>query len=252
MGGKYLDSIDLSLINEIKAVRAKIASKSTANRYLALIRTILRKACNEWEWIDRVPKVTLFKESTGRVRWLSQDEFGRLLKELPEHLAAMALFSVATGLRQSNVKRLRWEQVDLVRKHAWIHADQHKNGRAHGVPLNEAALSVLKKQSKKHNDFVFTYQGKPIANVSTKAWWAALERAGITNFRWHDLRHTFAAWHRQQGTPTHELQRLGGWKTLSMMERYAHIAPEALQEAAQRLDNQLTVYALATPNGKGN
>jgi len=54
--------------------------------------------------------------------------------------------------------------------------------------------------------------------------------------RWHDLRHTFATWHRQAGTPTHELQKLGGWKTGSMVERYAHVAPEALQGAAARLD----------------
>ena len=58
------------------------------------------------------------------------------------------------------------------------------------------------------------------------------ELAGIDDFRWHDLRHTFATWHRQAGTPTHELQKLGGWKTLSMVERYAHIAPEGLQAAA--------------------
>jgi len=70
----------------------------------------------------------------------------------------------------------------------------------------------------------------------TKAWTAALRRAEIENFRQHDLCHTFATWHRQAGTPTHELQRLEGWKTGSMVERYAHVAPEALQGAANRLD----------------
>nr|WP_244095729.1 tyrosine-type recombinase/integrase [Rhodoferax ferrireducens] len=61
-------------------------------------------------------------------------------------------------------------------------------------------------------------------------------RAGIQDFRWHDLRHTFATWHREAGTRTHELQRLGGWKTQSMVERYAPVAPEGLQVAASRLD----------------
>jgi integrase len=65
--------------------------------------------------------------------------------------------------------------------------------------------------------------------IGTKAWTTALKRAGIDDFRWHDLRHTFATWHRQAGTPIYELQRLGGWKTSSMVERYAHVAPEALQ-----------------------
>ena len=82
--------------------------------------------------------------------------------------------------------------------------------------------------------------------VSTKAWSAALERAGIEDFRWHDLRHTFATWHRQAGTPTHELQRLGGWKTGAMVERYPHVAPEALRGAANRLD-AIGGYAVATP-----
>jgi integrase len=78
-----------------------------------------------------------------------------------------------------------------------------------------------------------------------------LQRAGIADFRWHDLRHTFATWHRQAGTPTHELQRLGGWKTGGMVERYAHVAPEALQSAANRLD-ALGGYVLATLKQKGS
>ena len=92
--------------------------------------------------------------------------------------------------------------------------------------------------------------GQPIANVSTKAWKGALQRAGIADFRWHDLRHTFATWHRQAGTSTHELQRLGGGKTGAMVERYAHVAPEALQSAASRLD-ALGGYAMATLKQKG-
>lgn len=89
-----------------------------------------------------------------------------------------------------------------------------------------------------------------LANVNTKAWNAALQRAGIENFKWHDLRHTFATWHRQAGTPTHELQRLGGWKTAAMVDRYAHVAPEALQGAAARLD-AFGGYAAATDKEKG-
>lgn len=102
------------------------------------------------------------------------------------------------------------------------------------------SLAVINKQLGKHPTHVFTYLGHPIANISTKAWWKGLKLAGIDDFRWHDLRHTFATWHRQAGTPTHELQKLGGWKTLAMVEKYAHIAPEGLQVAASRLDNVLS------------
>jgi integrase len=236
LGGKMLDEVDRTLIDRIKFDREKIASRGTANRYLALIRSILRRACDEWEWIERVPKFNLFREAEGRVRSLSRAEFQRLLSELPNHLADMAIFSVATGLRAANVKGLEWSYVDLERRHLWIPGEKHKNGRSHSVPLNDMAIAVVLRQVGKHPKCVFTYRGEPVGQLSTRAWQAALARAGIENFRWHDLRHTFATWHRQAGTPTHELQRLGGWKTGTMVERYAHIAPEALQDAANRLD----------------
>jgi len=246
LGDKQLDEIDRTLIDKIKFDREKLAGAGTTNRYLALIRAILRRACNEWEWTDRVPKFKLFKEAEGRVRSLTLAEFGRLVNELPAHLADMAVFSVATGLRQGNVKGLEWQQVDLERKHAWIPGSKHKNGKPHAVPLNEWALSVLRKQIGKHPSRVFTFRGEPVNQVNTKAWTGALARAGIEDFKWHDLRHTFATWHRQAGTPTHELQRLGGWKTGAMVERYAHLAPEALQGAASRLD-VFGGYEAATP-----
>lgn len=245
LGEKQLDEIDRTLIDRIKVERERVATGSTANRYLALVRAVLRRAMHEWEWIDRVPKVRMFKEAEGRVRALTREEFERLRGELPEHLADMAVFSVATGLRQANVKGLTWERVDIERAHAWIPASEHKNGRPHSVPLNEMALSVLRRRKGLHPVWVFTFRGEAISQVNTKAWKGALERACIADFRWHDLRHTFATWHRQAGTPTYELQRLGGWKTGAMVERYAHVAPEALQGAAARLD-AIAGYGIAT------
>lgn len=168
LGGKHLDEIDRTLIDRIGFACETTASASTANRYLALIRAILRRACDEWEWIDRVPKVRMFKEPDGRIRSLTPSEFQRLVAELPEHLADMAVFSVATGLRQANVKGLEWPHVDLEREHAWVPAAKHKNGSAHSVPLNAMALAVLRKQVGKHPSRVFTYCGEPIEQVSTR------------------------------------------------------------------------------------
>lgn len=241
LGGRDLTTINRELLDAVRAVRLKGVTPATANRYMALVRSVLRRACHEWEWIDRVPKVGMYRQATGRMRSLTREEFSRLLAELPPHLADMALFSVATGLRQANVTRLQWKQVSLERRHLWVGADQHKNGSAHAVPLNEIAMEVLERRKGDHRTNVFTYEGQPIVQVNTKAWRNALQRAGIEDFRWHDLRHTFATWHREAGTPTHELQRLGGWKTQSMVERYAHVAPEGLQLAASRLDNLLGV-----------
>jgi len=94
---------------------------------------------------------------------------------------------------------------------------------------------LLRKLAGKHPTHVFSFHGKPITQVSTKAWYAALARAGISEFRWHDLRHTWASWHVQQGTPLFALQELGGWESAEMVRRYAHLAADHLAPYAERL-----------------
>ena len=83
---------------------------------MEVLRAILRKCVNEWEWLDRAPQVRMLKEPTRRIRFLTREEAQRLLAELPEHLADMAAFSLATGLRASNVTGLQWSQMDLTRR----------------------------------------------------------------------------------------------------------------------------------------
>jgi len=170
---------------------------STVNRMLAVIRAILRRSALEWGWLDQVPKVRMLPVPKRRIRFLTQDQARQLLTELPPHLADMARFSLETGLRQANVIDLQWSQVDLARRCAWIHPDQAKARRAIAVPLSPAAVDVVQAQLGKHQAQVFSYKGKPVTVVNTKAWRAALKRAGIEDFRWHDLRHTWASWHAQ-------------------------------------------------------
>jgi integrase len=170
-----------------------------------------------------------------RIRWLTVEEANRLLNELPSHLKDMADFSLSTGLRASNVTGLRWNDVDLIKRHAWIHPDQAKANKAIPVPLNAHALAILKRRRGLHADYVFTYQDKQIRQCNTKAWRKALDRARIGNFRWHDLRHTWASWHVQNGTSLQELQQLGGWSSFEMVLRYAHLSGEHLRDAANRI-----------------
>ncbi len=158
-----------------------------------------------------------------------------LLAALPDHLADMAAFSLATGLRRANVTGLQWTQVDLVRRLAWIHPDEAKARRAISVPLNADAVSIIRRWSGKHPTHVFSFRGTPIRQVSTKAWYQALKKAGIQAFRWHDLRHTWASWHVQDGTPLFALQELGGWESAEMVRRYAHLSAEHLAPYADRL-----------------
>lgn len=248
LGHLQLSQVTRDVIDAIAERKTRESSPSNANRYLALIRSILRRARDEWNWLDSIPKVRLSRETKKRIRFLSPEEARRLLNELPVHLRDMAQLALSTGLRQRNVSYLQWEQVDMARRVAWIHPDQAKAGRAIGVPLNESAVEVLRRRLGQHPVYVFTYQGAPVDRCSTKAWKRAVERAGIeTTFRWHDLRHTWASWHVQNGTPLQELMELGSWASYEMVLRYAHLAAEHLRGAACRIDATFLAQSLSAP-----
>jgi len=228
-----LEEITKTKIDAIKSAKQNEGvSNATVNRTLALLRSILNRAKQDWEWLDSTPSVRLFPENATRVRWLSHEESDRLIHELPEHLKAMVRFTLSTGLRESNVTGLQWSQIDMQRHCAWIHADQAKGKKAIAVPLNNDALTVIRQQIGKHDTHVFTYKGNPVTRANNHAWEKALIRAGITDFRWHDLRHTWASWHVQNGTPLHVLKELGGWSDLTMVLRYAHLSSKHLEEYA--------------------
>jgi integrase len=147
----------------------------------------------------------------------------------------MARFSLETGLRRSNVTGLLWSQADLTRRTAWVHADQAKARKAIAVPLSAAAVIVIREQIGKHSTHVFSFRGKPVRQVNTKAWRSALKRVGIDDFRWHDLRHTWASWHVQAGTPLYVLQELGSWECVEMVRKYAHLASDHLAQYVDRM-----------------
>jgi len=248
LGGKMLDQIDRDLIDRITDVRlGEDVTNATVNRMLEVVRAILRKCRDDWEWVDRIPKVRLLSEPTRRIRWLTREEAERLLANLPPHLASMAAFSLSTGLRRANVTGLQWSQVDLVRRVAWIHPDQAKARRAIPVPLNAEAVVLIRKQLGQHPVYVFSWRGQRITQVSTKAWRLALGRARIEDFRWHDLRHTWASWHVQNGTPLNVLQELGGWESPEMVRRYAHFSTDHLAPYAERLASLRVVGVGADP-----
>jgi integrase len=261
LGTLTLDQIDNNTLARIAAQRkAEGRSNATVNRTLSVVHAILRRAERQWEWIDRSARIPLLPEPDRRIRWLTRDEADRLLDELPEHLADMMRFSLATGLREANVTGLEWSQVDMTRRVAWIHPDQAKARKAIGVPLNTDAVLVLRRWEGRHKARVFafprTVAGEvvwtPIIKAGGKAWRKALERAGITGFRWHDLRHTWASWHVQFGTPLHVLQELGGWSDYAMVHRYAHLAPEHLAEHAARIQTELRPVQKRHTDDEGN
>ena len=229
--GLNLNSISRSMI--LETVNSLPCSKATKNRYIALIRAILRKAKYDWQWIDDIPQIPLYKEPSKRVRWITVKEAQCLISKLPSYMALMAVFSLATGLRQSNVFHLKWCQVDISKRAAWFGESETKSEHSLGVALNEMALDVLKMQRGKHPIYVFVNsKGNPIQSLNSKLWKKAVREAGLLDFRWHDLRHTWASWLAQKGVPIHTLKEMGGWESLEMVQRYAHLSSEHLQQHA--------------------
>lgn len=238
----YLGTLTLNQINGdviwsvVEGELKKGNKPATVNRYLALVRSLLRMARDEWQWIDSTPKIRLLPGEVERDRWLTREEADRLIQACPPHLAAVVKFALATGCRAREITGLEWGRVDLTRQTAWI--NETKNGTPRGVPLNCDAVAVLEREVGKHPRYSFTYRGQPIGGqVSNTAWQNAVAEAGIKDLRFHDLRHTWASWHRQAGTSCDELKDLGGWKSRQMVDRYAKFATENMAVAAARIES---------------
>jgi integrase len=233
---QYLKGRDVELITpaDIKNATSKIpgVGASTRNRYITNGIAILNFA-HAKHWRTSGASREDFPEAKHRIRYLTPDEAQRLLAKLPEYLRSMAEFSLATGLREANVRLLEWANVDMGRSIAWVHADQAKGRKSLAVPLNVSAMDVLDRQSGLHRQWVFPLNDRPVSGCSNKSWRSALKRAGIENFRWHDLRHTWASWHVQKGTSLYDLKTLGGWASMTMVERYAHMTHERVAKVSR-------------------
>ena len=218
-------------------------ANATINRALEVVRRILHLARDEWNWVERFSKLRMLKEPRRRIRFLAREEADHLLEELPKHLRPLVQFALSTGCRMGEIVNLEWRRVDLDRRVAWLDHGTTKNGDGRGIPLNKDAVLALRGCVGNSRQWCFTYGGKRMDRVGT-AWKRALKRAGITEFRFHDLRHTWASWHVMNGTSLQELMELGGWKSYEMVLRYAHLAPEHLSTAASRIERKMEVVEL--------
>jgi integrase len=246
LGDVYLDEIDAELISKITFERkawkprsnkgkGETVKNATVNRMLRILNAVLKLACEDWGWIDRKPKVPTLTEAKTEVTWLTKEQVQRLKDEMPHHQKQMMLFSVLTGLRESNVTRLTWKQIHWEARMIVFSHIVMKNGEPFSIPLNDAAMAILQEEIGKHKEYVFTFRDRPIKRANTRAFKKALARAEIDPMPWHKLRHTFASWHRQQKTPLHILQELGGWKSEEMVKRYAHLGIDHLAEYANNM-----------------
>lgn len=245
-----LHDITREVVDELRALKAEETSPATADRHMALLRSILRKAVNDWQVIDSAPKVPMYRPESPEPRWLTEAQFETLCLHLPMHLLLAARLAVTTGLRMRSMLSMTWDRIDLKNRRAWIPAANMKAGRTHGIPLSAEAVRILRAlRWLSRGPYVFEWRGQRIDDCNTKAFQDAVAAAGVGPLRWHDLRHTWASWAVQSGVTLHELMQLGGWASYSMVLRYAHLAPDHLAEAAEKASRTKT-GTLETLQGK--
>ena len=213
---------------------------SGANRVVDHIRAILNRAANDWGMAVTPPKIKPLPAPPGRTRHLTSDEETRLLANCPPHLRDIVAFLLDSGCRKSEALNLTWDRVTFEEGAVRLTFDAAETKNRTGKGLTVAArsgdrLRELHKARDEKQPRVFRYRGKPIGNFRT-AFEQACRTAKITDFRIHDLRHTYASKLVQRGVGITQIGRLLGHKTARMTERYAHLRVSDLDDAVARLN----------------
>lgn len=232
IGDFYLSEITRNNIEKLRDFKLESSSRETVNRYMALLRAILRIARDDWEWIQTIPKVPMFPREVREPRFLTESQFLALVSELPSHLAQPAWFAVSTGLRTKAIQSLQWDWIN--RDGVQIPAKVMKNAKWLTIPLSQTAWHVLAEVhagSPPSSTVFVNHVGVPWTDkFTTRAWNKATARASLEGVVFHDLRHTFASWKLQAGVPEHVVMALGGWESREAFKIYARWSNQGLAE----------------------
>lgn len=210
---------------------------ATVNRHLVVLRRILRLGVT-WRWYEKVPaEVELLEEDTPNRRFLTKEEARKLIHECKGQLRDKVIVALGTGLRDANIKGLRWDWCDMSNRSIRVPKEFLKGKRGKRtdlhIPMSDEVFSVLKKISRrttKHPELVFPYDGKIVYRSGTGAFRRARQRAGVPWCKWHTLRHTWASWKIQDKVPPIYIQRMGGWASPKMLGIYAHLDVEHMRD----------------------
>jgi len=241
-GNIVLTDITPRQINDYKVRRRQEgASPRTVNYELIMMGHAFNLALREWEWVKENPVSKVRKEKVNNFieRWLTFEEEAKLVKASPKWLQEIIVFAIHTGFRESEILDLTWKQVDFNRRTITLY--EQKNKSIDTLPVNQTALQVLKERYESTGGAslrVFLNEcGKRIfAQNLIRSFHGAIKKAGIERLRFHDLRHTFATRLVQNGVDLYRVQKLGRWKTTSMIMRYAHHYPESLRPGIETMD----------------
>lgn len=235
-GGMKLRAVTPVLVEKYKRERLACVAPATVNRELATLRHMYTKAA-EWGYVRVHPLkgVTQLKEPPGRVRYLREEEIGRLLGCCAAHVLPIVVAALHTGMRKGELLGLRWERVDLERRR--ITVLHSKNNEVRSVPVNRTLYGVLEELGRKgRSGHVFRGpDGKALGDIK-KGFAGAVRRAGIEDFRFHDLRHTFASYMVMSGVDLRTVQQVLGHTELKTTLRYSHLSTRHVQESVEKLD----------------
>jgi len=245
------DIHELSPVDVRKYVRQRRkegAAAATVNHEIGLLSKAINHARLEWGLkVDNPCAGCRLPEPEGRVRWLTHDEAEALIEaasKVPKapHLADFVQLALFTGMRKGELLGLEWSRVDLERGLIYLEARHQKGKRRAVVPLNQRAREAIESRRRwvaehcPETPWVFTWRsGKRITDVKN-GFRTALAKAGITDCRIHDLRHTFASWLVMEGVDLYRVRDLLRHRSITETERYAHLAPDLAAEAASTLD----------------
>ena len=216
-------------------------SPATINRDLAVLRSILKRCAGDtkdgvnWGMLDACPKVPMFRLDKVDPLWVTREQAHLLLSKFPPHTRGMMIMALATGMRRSNVTGMEWSRVDLKRGTYYVPASNVKGRRkGQAVALNCDAIAILEQWLGKHARYVFCFRKRaPITQVATRMWRRVVKECGLEGVTFHSMRHSWASWHVQGKTPLKMLQEMGGWASLEMPMRYAHLDPAPLAQYAE-------------------
>lgn len=248
--GKYVEQIRRAdLANYIQARKKDGVSASTINRELDVLSAAFNFASHTKEWKVRNPVVGMsLKQPEGRLRWITHDEADRLISEAGKemqkcpHLADFIRLALNTGCRKNELLKLTWDRADLKVSQIRLEGEHTKSGKRRVVPLSDVAREALQSRARfrdkycPHSPWVFSHKNGERLQDVTNGFISACKRAGISNFRIHDLRHTCASWLVSAGVSLYEVKELLGHSSIEMTERYAHLAPENLDRVAKTLN----------------
>jgi len=230
LGSVRVEEVDQSAT--VAAIPDKAKASASRAHYLSLVRSILRHAHSAGV-ISSVPAFRIPAPKNARLRYLTGwPEANRLIDAMPEHWRDPARFTLYTGVRLGTLRALRreWLSGDLL----VIPGAHTKSGRMLPLPLAPEALRIAHRQPQRPHLFTRP-NGQGLPKMHWKTWQRVRALSGIEDFRWHDLRHTWASWAVMNGVTLYELQQLGDWSTPAMVQRYAHLSPEYLRGAASKL-----------------